>query len=230
MRNFSSSCLLPWLPALAYRQLNKGGFFFLPSCHVRIPWSLLFTKARFRWQRVLVCSCNLILHPPCPGSELLHPPKPKCPPANRFSGYWREPSQSTRSLPFTEDKQLLQNPNSFYTELFTPSAGHFQNLCFCPPSQEEKLFKHIIWIKQLLKASWQLVSNPTLLRWILPPKLTDRTAKCCWGAWEEGGARFLNQKSRFSSISWEVVRLWNNHHNLPEVSAASWVWAIFSFL
>ena len=117
---------------------NLNRLFPLPR-HVWVPWSPLSTNPWLGFQPVLTCSCNHTLHPCCPSSGPFHPTKPKCPPANHFAGYWRKPSQRTRSLPFADNNQLLQNPNS-YTELFTLPVHHFQDLLFLSCLSGRKVF------------------------------------------------------------------------------------------
>lgn len=212
MKNFTFSCLLSWLLALEYRQSNgvvREGVSLL-SCLV--PWSLLSTKPWFQSQCVLTCSGNVSLHPHYPSSELFYSPKPK----------WRQKMASllqgklslrTCSLPFADNNQLLKNTND-YTKLFTLSAGHLQDLCFCTANQEGRPFEPNNWIKRksfCLLEHFPSVNSSTTADW-QDSQMQLRTGNGKRrGARLRSGARFLapNGKSGFSPTSCNVLRLQN---------------------
>lgn len=164
MRNFSSSCLLPWLPALECRQLNRFGGFLSPSCHVWVRWSLLFTKPWFKFQRVLTYSCNLTPTAPAQSSST-HPSQSE---PQQIASLATRGSPAKEHAPFPSQTitSFSKTPTAFYTELFTLPVGPFQDLCFCPAYQEGRLFDHINWIKRLLKSFCLLATSiKTLPYW-----------------------------------------------------------------
>lgn len=116
MRNFSSSCLLPWLPVLEYRQLNRAVWFFSPSCHVWVPLSLMFTKPWFRSQYVLTWSYDLTLHSSLPHVRALPPIQAKLSPQQNASPATGEEPRQRTAFPSTDNiTSFFKTPMAFYT-------------------------------------------------------------------------------------------------------------------
>lgn len=148
MRNFSSSCLLPWLPALEYRQLNRVGFFY-PSCHAGYLDHFCSQNHDLGFN---VCLHVPVILPSTPTAPVQTSSTCPSQSAHQQIASGGSPAKEHAPFPSQTITSFSKTPTAFYTELLTLPAGHFQDLCFCPAYWEGRLFEHVNWIKRLLKS------------------------------------------------------------------------------
>lgn len=168
-------------------------FFFLPSCHVRIPWSLLLTKARFRWQRVLVCSCNLIR--PAPAQSSCTRPSQSAP--QHIASLATGGSPAKAHAPFPSQKiNSFSKPQQLLHQIIHSISGSLPESLFLSSLSGRKAFQAHHLDKAAFKSLLATSVKPYLTKVNSPTQADWQDSQMLLGGMGRGGRQVSKSKKR----------------------------------